>query len=113
MTFNAAYGARPGDIAGNTTSFPFRIALFNTAGLKAFTFFNTDFIICDHNTATMTIVFSVEEVDGVQGRTATGKEIYDKGIGLFSHNESNCIKNGIHRFRKGKSMPRYECPKHI
>ena len=49
----------------------------------------------------------------MKGRPATGKEIDDKGVGLISYNESNCIKYGIHRFWKGKSMPRYKRPKHI
>jgi len=45
-------------------------------------------------------IFLVQEVYGMKGRTTSGKEVEDKGVGLFGDKKADSVVNSVEGFGK-------------
>ena len=100
MPFNGADGTRPCHIAGNAQFAPFFVSRLITFGSQRLCFVHGNLIICDHDTAPMSTVFRVQQIDSMECGAGTGKEIYNKGTWLISNKKPYRIMFCVQRFWK-------------
>ena len=82
VTLNRADCTRPCDIAGNTQLLPFFIARLISLFRERFCFCIGDFVIRHHDTAAMSAVLGVQQIDSMKCGTTACEEVYNECVRL-------------------------------
>ena len=91
MTLYGADSARPCHIAGNAQFAPFFVSRLITFGSQRLCFVHGNLIICDHDTAPMSTVFRVQQIDSVECGAGASEKVYNKCIWFIGNKKPDCI----------------------
>lgn len=89
---------------GNALFLPFGVAGLYTAGFKLILFGFRNLVVGNEDAPAVPAVLGIQQVDRVQRRTGTGKEVNNEGVGFVGDKESNGIVDSIERFGRSLRM---------
>ena len=89
---------------GNALFLPFGVAGLYTAGFKLILFGFRNLVVGNEDAPAVAAVLGIQQVDRVQRRTGTGKEVNNEGVGFVGDKESNGIVDSIERFGERKGL---------